>query len=81
MKIDIKHIFSKPTPKREKNNHFENTEIEKCVLCGNYTDIPCNRNISWRKYYIIGCGQLCKKCYDELKYSRVSENASSDKSI
>ena len=40
MKIDIKHIFSKPTPKREKNNYFENTEIEKCVLCGNYTDIP-----------------------------------------
>lgn len=81
MTIGIKCKLFKSSSNLTKNKSFDNAETEKCVLCGKDTDIPLNRNISWRKYYIRGCGQLCEKCYYDLKYSRASENTSSDKNM
>ena len=57
------------------NNHSDN---EKCILCGKDTGIPFSAPIDRREYYIVGCGQLCKDCYDELEYAGFSENKSSD---
>lgn len=39
---------------------------EKCVCCGLDTGVPFGMNIGERKHYIVGCGQLCNKCYKTL---------------
>ena len=43
-----------------------NTETDKCACCGCDTGIPKDTPITNRKYYIVGSGQLCSKCYTEL---------------
>lgn len=40
--------------------------MERCVLCWRLTDIPKDRPIALRDYYLQGQGQLCAKCYYEL---------------
>lgn len=60
------------------NNPSDNEKTEKCILCGKDTGIPFSVPIDSREYYIVGCGQLCKACYDELEYAGFSENKSSD---
>ena len=52
-----------------------NTETERCICCGCDTGIPKDTPISNRKYYILGSGQLCNKCYTEL-YIHKSEDES-----
>lgn len=41
-------------------------EFENCVVCRKQTDVPKTRDISERKYYIEGAGQLCRDCYFEI---------------
>lgn len=36
--------------------------LERCVLCGELTDEYTSTDISLRKCYVEGVGQLCKKC-------------------
>lgn len=38
---------------------------ELCVLCGCKTEFMKDTPIQNRRYYIIGCGQLCQDCYEE----------------
>ena len=42
------------------------TDFEKCVVCGKQTDVPKTKDISERKYYIEGAGQLCGECFFEI---------------
>ena len=35
---------------------------ERCVICGQVTDVPVNRPISKRKSYLPCAGQLCEDC-------------------
>ena len=42
-------------------------EFEKCVICHKQTEYRVQQPISQRKFYVEGCGQLCEKCYRELK--------------
>ena len=48
--------------KKEKNAAKE----EYCILCHKGTGIDFYTDIKKRKYFVIGCGQLCADCYNEL---------------
>lgn len=47
-------------------NVIETPKMEKCVLCGEQTNVPVSMDINLRKFYIEGAGQLCKECYDKI---------------
>lgn len=40
---------------------------ERCVICKEVTDVNRNIHIDHRMCYIEGIGQLCCKCFLELK--------------
>ena len=40
-------------------------KYEKCILCGNLTDIQVDTPVKEREHYIETSGQLCRKCYFE----------------
>ena len=45
-----------------------NTNLyEKCVLCDAVTDVKLNHPVDARKYYVVGIGQLCQRCYMQIK--------------
>lgn len=39
---------------------------ENCILCGCKTDVNREMPADKRLYYIDGCGQLCRECWNEL---------------
>lgn len=39
---------------------------ERCVLCGKTTDILLSLPIDLRDYYVEGCGQLCRDCWQRV---------------
>ena len=39
---------------------------ERCVLCGQTTDIPLSLSIDLRVYYVEGSGQLCRDCWQRV---------------
>lgn len=39
---------------------------EKCIFCGSITPYNKNDDISIRKNYIEGAGQLCDKCFIDI---------------
>ena len=41
--------------------------VEQCIICKKKLKISKNENIYKRMCYITGAGQLCVKCYRELK--------------
>ena len=38
---------------------------ESCILCGCKTGINRKTPASKRRYYVDGCGQLCRECWNE----------------
>lgn len=56
--MNEKALHTKPSAKRP---------LERCVLCHKKTDIPSDMPIDRRQGYIIGCGQLCKECFEKNK--------------
>lgn len=42
------------------------SNYERCVLCGQTTDTPLSRPIDLRDYYVEGCGQLCRDCWQRV---------------
>ena len=62
----------------KENNHPRIKKTEKCILCGKDTGIPFSAPIDSRECYIVGCGQLCKDCFDSLQYVSISKNKPSD---
>lgn len=41
-------------------------EHDLCIECGEDTGYDKDTHIAERKYYIQGCGQLCRKCYMQI---------------
>ena len=39
---------------------------DNCVTCGEESVYDMKENILWRMAYIVGVGQLCFQCYDEI---------------
>ena len=40
----------------------EPEEFERCIICGELTDILVSTPIDLRENYEVGCGQLCAEC-------------------
>lgn len=55
----------------KKGNDFfiVSVEYEKCVLCSKETDTVRNSDVTHRRFYVEGAGQLCKECF-ELTYDK-----------
>ena len=52
--------------------------VEYCVLCGKATGVLQTCPVDRRENYIIGGGQLCRSCWNELfRYPNASEISSS----
>ena len=45
---------------------FEDKIVEKCIICGTGTDYFVDDPIEIRKHYIVGCGQLCSRCFSSI---------------
>ena len=48
---------------KEETKPIEGSELEKCVLCGDETNVRVDTHIDAREYYVEGAGELCPKCY------------------
>ena len=51
-------------------------EFERCIMCGELTDIAITTPIEFRENYEIGCGQLCAICYKKLGKSEPKKTLS-----
>lgn len=49
----------------DKKNKQNDKYFERCVLCGNLTNVPRNLHIDFRANYIEGVGQLCPHCAEK----------------
>ena len=59
------NIFSNP----KKSTDIKEDGFEKCVVCNKLTDIRYSVPVQQRKTYMIGVGQLCRKCCFELYHT------------
>lgn len=50
-------------PVKERIDKIETRD--KCVICGKETPYTIETHIDFRLYYVEGCGQLCKECWEE----------------
>ena len=51
---------------------------EVCAMCGDQTNVPANRPISKRRYYVEAAGQLCRRCfYDSYRPKTTPEDLAS----
>ena len=71
--IDISNYKKKP-----KSQDPYGSPLERCIACGEMTDIPVNLPISERKTYVPGAGQLCEKCCVELYGTKDLRSLDSD---
>lgn len=52
---------------RENNDMKQQKDsYDRCIVCGEYTDMQKDWSLEMRKHYVEGAGQLCGKCYREL---------------
>ena len=56
-------------------------KFERCVMCGQITDVPISTPIELRVHYEIGCGQLCIECHRKLRPSIQKEDKLSNEQI
>jgi hypothetical protein len=52
-----------------KTNTTIEEEYEKCIMCGEQTNVLSSTPIEQREFFEIGCGQLCLNCYLNLRDS------------
>jgi len=45
-------------------------EMERCVLCGRITDVPCALPVDCRTGYVSAAGQLCPDCCRALEQEK-----------
>lgn len=62
-KIGVIGIKSHLGQKKQEN------EYETCVMCGKQTDVRRDIPIALRNYYVEGCGQLCRDCYNSAYHT------------
>ncbi len=48
------------------DKNLKSERFEDCVICGTKTDVAFYTPVDFRENYIVGCGQLCNKCYDNF---------------
>ena len=62
--------FRKPS----KNENVEEI-YERCVICGELTEVLRETPINERDFYVVGCGQLCFDCYRKTCEASELQNA------
>jgi len=62
----LKCISTQWFKRKDKNK----TVYEYCVICHKKTEYLYNTPIQNRINYIVGCGQLCDKCYWEITHTK-----------
>ena len=50
------------------DNSSTDEEVELCIKCGTETKYKENDHIDHRTGYIEGAGQLCSRCYYNIKF-------------
>ena len=58
--------------------YYDTSHTERCVSCDINTNVPKALDITYRKWYIQGAGQLCEECYNFLypkKQVKLAEEA------
>lgn len=53
--------------------------IDTCVICSKATGYKKTDHISKRNYYVEGCGQLCKDCFERVYIKETNSNRTSAK--
>lgn len=56
-------------------------EYEKCVMCGEQTNVLSSTPIEQRECFEVGCGQLCLNCFLKLRDSSSQENTKTSAEI
>lgn len=51
-----------------KDDHAKE-EYERCIICGDVTDVPISTPIDMRENYEVGVGQICCKCAEKRELS------------
>lgn len=46
---------------------------EKCINCSKETSVETETHVDERQNYIIGAGQLCRKCHEEIYKEKEDE--------
>lgn len=54
---------------------------ENCVLCGKQTNVPVGLHINSRRNYVVGAGQLCEECSEELYDPNAFDMLAPDKAV
>lgn len=67
-------VYNEHTTKKQYSNEL--LAFETCVSCGLITATPRSEDISIRRYYIEGTGELCESCYN-IVYTDMSNHISS----
>lgn len=49
-------------------------EYDNCVMCSKPTQYKKHDHIDHRHYYVEGCGQLCKECYNRVYIPESNNN-------
>lgn len=55
-------------------------DYDNCIMCSKPTQYRKNTHVDLRNYYVEGCGQLCKECFDKV-YVPESKNSGNNSKI
>lgn len=48
---------------KPQRSFVSNRGTDLCVCCGADTGVPTIQHITARRYYVVGIGQFCDRCY------------------
>ncbi len=65
-KIYKEIIYRSKMELKKERRCIEGNELEKCVSCGNETNVKVKTRVDMREYYVEGAGQLCVGCYTKI---------------
>lgn len=51
------------------SNKVHDEKKERCVFCGEITDIDKETPIERRAFYVVGAGQLCADCCHKIYHT------------
>ncbi len=67
-------LFFKKKENKDPEPQTSNGSFERCILCGQTTDISVDTPIAKRSGFIKGCGQLCPLCDQKIREKMRGEN-------
>lgn len=71
----FKNDFNRNVSEKRKTQQSAEETYERCVVCGELTDIPIDTPIEFRNCYEIGLGQVCFNCHKEIEEEEQNQPA------